>query len=94
MAKKENIFVMQKNIRLWEVLTAFVALCTGFGIIIWNVYTMVIEGKKDTNFNTIKIEKLEERQNTLENKWDNRFKSMEDNIQTIRIIIENKQDRK
>lgn len=90
MSSKDSLILMQKNIRLWEVLTAFAALCTGFGIIIWNIYTMVIEDRKDINYNSIKIDKIEK---TLED-YRGDVKEINNNIQTIRIIIENKADRK
>jgi len=94
MAPKENLMTMQKNIRLWEVLTAFAALCTGFGIIIWNIYTSVIKSEVNISNNSIRVDKLEVRQENLEKKWDERQGVIQKDIESIRIIIENKANRK
>jgi len=85
---------MQKHIRLWEVLSAVAALCVGFGTITWNIYTMAIESKKDIIYNNTRVDKIEARQDALENKWDARQDAIQQDLQSIRILIENKQNRK
>lgn len=74
---------MNKQPKLWEILAAFIPII--FGIIgwQWNLATKV--ERQQT-----KIEYLE--QNQAEYKSD--VKEMNENIKTILIKIENKQDRK
>jgi hypothetical protein len=91
---QENKFVMQKTIRLWELLTAFTTLCSITGIIIWNIYTSVIETRKDVIFTSSRMDKMEVRQENLEKKWDERQNSIQKDIEAIRILIENKANRK
>lgn len=88
--EQEKELKMQKTIRLWEVLSAFAALCTGFGIIIWNIYTMVIENKKDIICNNNRVDKLEKHLD----EYRQDVKEINKNLETILIKIENKQDRK
>lgn len=94
MAPKENLIIMQKNIRLWEVLMALVALVSGFGIFSWNLYTIAIESKKDIMYNSMRVDKIEIRQENLEKKWDERQSIIQKDIESIRIMIENKANRK
>ena len=91
---QENKFVMQNTIRLWELLTAFTTLCSITGIIIWNIYTSVIETRKDVIFTSSRMDKMEVRQENLEKKWDERQNSIQKDIEAIRILIENKANRK
>lgn len=86
---KENVITMQKNIRLWEVLTAFSALCTVVGIVIWNIYTSVIETKKDVMYNSTRVDRLEK---SLE-EYRSDIRDINKNVQAILIKIESKQDR-
>lgn len=81
---------MQKNIRLWEVLMAFAGLCTGFGFIVWNIYTMVIESKKDIIYNSSRVDKIEK----VMDEYRTDVKEINSTMNAIRIIIENKEDRK
>ena len=74
---------MNKQPKLWEILAAFLPVIVGFSMWIWNLGTTVKEQGKD-------IEYL--KSNQVEYKKD--VKEINDNLKTILIKMENKQDRK
>lgn len=74
---------MNKQPKLWEILAAFLPVIAGITIWLWNLGTKV--ERQQT-----KIEYLE--QNQSEYKID--VKEINENIKTILIKMENKQDKK
>lgn len=74
---------MNKQPKLWEILAAFLPIIAGITIWLWNLGTKV--ERQQT-----KIEYLE--QNQSEYKID--VKEINENIKTILIKMENKQDKK
>ena len=74
---------MNKQPKLWELLAAVLPVIVGFSMWIWNLGTTVKEQGKD-------IEYL--KANQLEYKKD--VKEINENLKTILIRMESKQDRK